>query len=136
MVTPKTWRGYDEENKLVVSCVARDANLDINPSEVKSAVAELKATFEEQFGRIASALRNVSTTDALIVQGTSMDGAIEDTANLILQLPSQLTSGFDDLYDLSIGVHDNLQSQYNTEAKNSCRVEGVTRIDQIKGIFI
>ena len=128
MVTPKTWRGYDEENKLVVSCVARDANLDINPSEVKSAVAELKATFEEQFGRIASALRNVSTTDALIVQGTSMDGAIEDTANLILQLPSQLTSGFDDLYDLSIGVHDNLQSQYNTEAYNSCCVEGVTRI--------
>ena len=128
MVAPKNFRGLDEEGKVIVTGVARDANLDINPNEVRTAVNEVKEVFEEQFKNIASALRGVSTTDALIVQGTSMDGAIEDTADLILQLPSQLTSGFDNLYDLALGVHDDLQNRYNREAYNQCCVTDVVRI--------
>ena len=131
MESPKTYHGYDETGKCVVSATATDANTVLNPADVKAAIDNVKSAFEDQFKAIADALRGVSTdaSEAVIVEGTNMKGTIEDTATLLTQVSGQVTQGIDGLYDLAVNAHDEIQAKFNTDAYNACRVTGVVAIN-------
>ena len=123
MVSPRSYYGYDQASNCVASCTAMDATTLLNPNEVKAAIENLENVFTEEMSRIASSLRDMTTdaTEAVIVQGTSMSGTIEDTAQAIIQIPSQVSSSFAELYDYSVQVHDALQEKANEEAYNAVK---------------
>ncbi len=130
MVSPKTYRGYNSENKCISQCTAVDANTLINPAEVKKAIENVKTVFAEQMDNVAKALTNVTedASEAVIVQGTDMTKTIEDTALVLKNLSTEVTSGIDTLYDYAVQAHDKLQESKNNEAYNACIVNGVTYI--------
>ena len=131
MVSPLTHRGYNKENECIVQKTGVDANTQINPQEVKTAIENVKKTFEEQLGVIANALMDLSKDagDAVIVQGTNMTKTIEDMASLLKQYASQITNGIDQIYDYSVQAHDIIQQTNNNDAYNLCMIDGVVRID-------
>lgn len=130
MESPKTYKGYDQEGNVIVTSTAQDANQEINPQAVRVAIEHVKEVFADEMYKLAKSLRAISqdASEAIIVQGTKMEGTIEDTAKLLEQIPAQVTNGIDSLYDESVKYHDQLQNNLNAEAYNSCRVAGVTNI--------
>ncbi len=131
MLTPRTFYGYDQTSRCIVSCPAADATSVLNPNEVKAAIENLENVFVEEMKRIASALHDVTTdaNEAIIVQGTKMSATIDDTANAIIQIPAQVIASFAELYDYSIKMHDALQQKFNDEAYNAvCTYSGVVRV--------
>lgn len=130
MVSPVTYRGFDQEGNCIVQKTGLDANTQINPSEVKAAIENVKNVFAEQMQLIAKSLTNISedAEDAIIVQGTNMSGTIEDTSTILGQLGTQVTQGIETLYDYAVQAHDTLQETNNARAYNECRVNGVVSI--------
>ena len=53
---------------------------------------------------------------ALVVKGTNMKGTVEDIAKEIRQIADKIFATVSDIYDRSITVHDQIQSQYNSKA--------------------
>lgn len=131
MESPKTYYGFDETGGCVSTAPAKDANNDINPSEVQAAINNLKNVFSEQLTDVARELRAISqdADEAIIVQGTSMAQSIEDAATLLTQLPTQVTAGIDDLYGYAVEAHDHLQTGYNNKAyAEAASHPGVVRV--------
>ena len=127
--SPRTYRGYNSNNEVVITKQAANANGDLNPAEVKQAIENVKAVFEEQMNGVARALRNISQdADEAIVEGTKMNDTIEDTAQVLTQIGPQITQGIDTLYELSVDAHNKIQQNYNNMAYNACRVNGVVDI--------
>ena len=130
MESPKTYRGYNSEGKVIVQQTAQDANDVINPQEVRAAIEHVKEVFSDEMYKLARSLRAITddANEAIIVQGTKMDKTIEETAKVLEQIPGQVTNGIDSLYDESVKTHDQLQDNFNSEAYNGCRTTGVERI--------
>ena len=131
MLAPRKYYGYNRESKCIASCQAEDATTKINPVEVLKALENLESVFTESMNRIASALRDMSNdaNEAIIVQGTKMTGAIEDTADSIAQIPSQVVESFHELYEASIRKHDELQQWANEQAYKAVKTHsGVVRV--------
>ena len=130
MISPETHRGYNDENKCIVTKVAVDANTQINPEEVKAAIENVKAVFEEQLGNIVTALTglNVDAQDAIIVQGTDMTKNIEEAASFIEQFAGSIAD-IDQIYEYAVEAHDLLQKSNNNDAFNLCIIDGVVRIE-------
>ena len=104
MATPRVFYGYDQKGNCIVTSRALDATTVLNPVEVKAAIENLENVFTEEMKRLASALHDVTqdANEAIIVQGTKMSATIDDTANAIIQIPSQVMESFVELYDYSI----------------------------------
>ena len=130
MVSPVTYRGYDKDGTCITQHTGVDANTQINPAEVKAAIDNVKAVFDEQMQAVATSLTKISedAEEAIIVQGTNMGQTIEDTANVLKELGGQVTAGIDTLYDYAVQAHDKLQENNNNRAYNECRVNGVVSI--------
>ena len=130
MVSPVTYRGYDQEGKCITQHTGVDANTQINPAEVKAAIENVKTVFAEQMEAIAQSLTNISedAEEAVIVQGTNMGQTIEDTAMVLKELPNQIIQGIDVLYDYAVQAHDQLQDTNNARAYYECKVSGVSYI--------
>lgn len=128
--SPRTYRGYNSNNEVVITKQAANANNEINPTEVKQAIENVKAVFDEQMNGVARALRNISqdADEAIVVEGTKMNDTIEETANLLTQIGPQITQGIDALYGLSVEAHNKIQQNFNNQAYNACRVNGVVDI--------
>lgn len=128
--SPRTYRGYNSNNELVITKQAANANNEINPTEVKQAIENVKAVFDEQMNGVARALRNISqdADEAIVIEGTKMNDTIEETAQVLTQIGPQITQGIDTLYDLSVEAHNKIQQNFNNQAYNACRVTGVVDI--------
>ena len=132
MVAPETWAGLNEKEEIVAQYTAADANQHIDPSQVQEAIDKIKEVFKEGFITISTALGDIETKDAIIVQGTNMDTIIEETAKAIVSLPDQLLADIDRLYGFSVDAHDELQKKANLEAYNSAaNASGVITPKQI-----
>ncbi|MBR3210534.1 MAG: hypothetical protein IKF71_01175 [Bacilli bacterium] len=130
MLSPKTYRGYDEEGKVVITKTAKDANSQINPAQVKKAIENVKKVFEDEMQVIAKSLTKISedAEEAIIVQGTDMGGTLLDTSKIISEMGTKMTEGIDSLYDYAVQMHDKLQKDNNTAAYNACCISGVASI--------
>ena len=130
MVSPVTYRGYDQDGTCIIQRTGVDANTQINPADVKAAIENVKAVFAEQMQNVAKSLTNISedAEEAVIVQGTNMSKTIEDTATILSQLAEQVTTGIESLYEYAVQAHDSLQENNNATAYNECRVSGVVSI--------
>ena len=118
MVEPGTYSGYDA-NGNAATVTAQDANGDINPSEVESAVNNLQSTLESQFKELSSALRGVEqdANDAVVVQGSKIGGAIEETCSVLESVPNSIMGRIGNLKSEAEAAHDRLQNKYNDEER-------------------
>ncbi len=131
MVSPKTYRGYDEEGKQVCSCTAVDANGYINPDEVKAAIDNVESVVSEQMNNISKALSNVApeAEEAVIVQGTKMTETIEEICSSLGSLSGTFADSISSLYTESVRAHDEIQTQANDDAYNAvASSSGVVRV--------
>lgn len=104
---------------------ANDANNIINPATIAAAIADYKSTCESILQRIANKLKTVEpdACEAVIVQRTNIGNKIEDTASKITSYASMMGSQFDDLVPKAEAKHDEIQLQYNAEAKQKAEAE-------------
>ena len=131
MVTPRSFYGYDQKGNCIASCNAYDVTSVLDPNEIKAAIENLINVFQEEMVNLANALRETTadSNEAIVVEGTKMTGLIEDTADSILQIPSQVIDSFTELYNIAVQRHDTLQNEVNEEAYNLVRGHsGVVRI--------
>ena len=131
MIAPKTYRGYNEDGEQIASATAEDANNYLNPDEVKAAVEQVKEAIKDGISSITKALNNLTTDaeEALIVQGTSMAGPIEEVCTGIKGLPDDIGESMDGIYTQSVKVHDDFQKELNSAAKKSVQsVSGVVKV--------
>ena len=134
MEKPATWRGYDDKGECVAEFTAQDANQFIDPAQVQAAIDNLETAFSDGFIQISTSLLGlcVDASDAVIVQGTKMDTVIQDTAQAINSLPSQVLTGITQLYDLAVEAHDNIQRQANEAAQQAAAsASGVVSTKQV-----
>ncbi len=131
MVAPKSYTGYDQEGNVVVRCQAVDANQYLNPAEVKAAIDNVESVAEDSINRISNALVNVApdANEAVIIQGTKIQGTIDDVCEAIKTLPGTIVDSISSLYTESISAHDKLQNQANDSAYNQTRAtQGVVSV--------
>ncbi len=118
-----TYKGYDKDGKYVVEATADDVTTKyINPNDIKQAVDNLETTCNEQFKKISDKLNEISSefTTALVVQGTSMQGVIQDAATEVnTELTPVVMSNFDGFYEEAVKVHNETQEQLNQNTKTA-----------------
>ncbi len=131
MIEPATYYGYDDQQNVIVHGTAEDASNYINPEEVQKAVENLMKVFEEQMNKIATNLTKIGedASQAIIVQGASMDATVEDAAASIRQLPDGILGDIESLKDVAITVRNQIQQAKNDELYNAiASYSGVTQI--------
>lgn len=123
METPKTYNGFDKDNNCIVTVTAYDANEIVNPDEVKSAIEGVTQAAADASNSINSALSGYApdTKEALIVQGTSMTGVIEELISSVGQLSSLVEGTIASIYDEAVKIHDDYQREANQKAEESAR---------------
>ena len=129
-VTPKSYRGYDSEGKCVSSATAKSATEFIDPKAVADAVEKVKTVATDEMESIATALGKLTddANDAVIVQGTKMTATFEDVISGIKTIPGQIGDSIEDLKTLAQQAHDEIQTQLNDAAKNSCWCNGAVSV--------
>ena len=123
MSAPITYTGYNDKNECIATITGQDANIFINPAEVKSAIENVKDVMDEQLGNVSAALRaEVSAAEtAMIVKGTHMGDPIEETASTIDKLPIAVYNTLEEFYKEAETAHNKLQDAANDEAKAQVR---------------
>ena len=121
MLEPETYNGYDSNNEKICYCTAEDANNKINPSEIEPLITKAKTTLKDGLDTVWKELDSLVNTasTAVIVNGASMAPAIDDTINYIKTIPPAIDVQLDAFYDEVVSVHDQIQQQFNDQAKNA-----------------
>lgn len=129
-VSPKSYHGYDAEEKCVSSATAHNATSYIDPAAVAAAVDKVKSVATEEMESITTALGKLTedANDAVIVQGTKMTATFEEVISGIKTIPGQIGDSLADLKTLAQQAHDDLQNQFNEAAKNACWCNGAVRV--------
>lgn len=131
MVGQATYYGYDSEGNCVAHGTAQSAGDYISPDEIGQAINNLATVITEQINNIARLLTQVGedSRSAIAVQGTSMEGTLEELNQIIMSLPEQLLSGIEVLYDNAVQTQNACQEQLNAQMYNSvASYSGVVRI--------
>ena len=131
MIKPETYAGYDNNGKIIAQYTGFDANQHINPAEVKTAIDNVKTTFKTEMGNIKKALNNIETDadEAIIVEGTKMNKVFDSMGEILDAAPDSISDGLDSLYDESVSVHDKIQTQANTQAREmTAAVQNVIKV--------
>ncbi len=128
MVSPKTFKGYNEKGEVLSTVPAENANNYINPVNVQNAINNVETVAKEGFDLIKKALSQVEpdASEAIIVQGTKMTAAIEETGKALDTLPRDFKDSISVLYDESVKAHDQLQNEFNDQARAAAKIAGVT----------
>lgn len=131
MVGPATYYGYDKDGNCVAHGTAEDAGNYINPEEIAQAINNLATVMTEQINNIARLLTQVGedSRSAIVVQGASMGGTLDELNQIIMSLPEQLLSGIEVLYDNAKQAKSACQQQLNSQIYNSvASYSGVVRV--------
>lgn len=105
------------------SFTAKDANGDINPAEIQSAIETFKTSVEDALRGVVTSLVAVEPDvgDSVKVQNATLVPQVEQVCDNIKSVGSDIASAVDaaNLYQKAIIVHDNIQKTYNAEAAGS-----------------
>ena len=130
MESPKSFAGYDKDGNVLCRVTATDANEYINPNEVKSAIEKVKSAAESGTNSITKAVKNIESdaSEAVIVQGTKMTEAINQTCNAVKKIPGKIGETLEEMHTAAVEAHDRLQTEANEQAYNSAWIEGVVNV--------
>lgn len=130
---PHTYRGYNEKGEILCGIPAQNANSQIDPSAIKSAIEAAKEIIKSS---TTSLTKNISDLEEKYSKAVQMEGvtgfdSVNDLKNNIDNV-SKITDSFDELASAAKKKHDELQVKYNTEAHSSAAgCSGVTEIREI-----
>lgn len=130
---PHTYRGYNEKGEILCGIPAQNANSQIDPSAIKSAIEAAKEIIKSS---TTSLTKNISELEEKYSEAVQMEGvtgfdSVDDLKNNIDNV-SKITDSFDELASAAKKKHDELQVKYNTEAHSSAAgCSGVTEIKEI-----
>lgn len=130
MVQVKTFKGYNQQGEVLSTVTAENANNYINPDEVKAAIDNVETVAKNGFENVKKALRNVEpdASEAIVVQGTKMTETIEETGNSLDSFPGLFKESISVLHTESIKVHDQIQTEFNNQARESAKVADVVNV--------
>ena len=102
------------------SFTGKDANGDIDPAAIQSAIETFKTAVENAIRGIVTKLEGIEpdVDSSIRVQGKSFAPQVEQICTNAKQIQSDITGALDaaGLYEKAVIVHDNLQVGYNNEA--------------------
>lgn len=129
-VSPKSYRGYDAEGNCVSSATAIDATTYIDPAAVAAAVDKVRTVATDEMDNITTALGKLTqdASDAVIVQGTKMTATFEEVITGIKTIPGQIGDSLEELKTIAQQAHDDLQNQFNENARNACWTNGAVSV--------
>lgn len=119
MVEPRTYIGYDKDNKEITKQTATDANTLINPEEVQAKIDALDEVADGEIENIVSNMRNITADelDAIIIQGTNMETILSETQDAINGIKGTFGASLGEVYTAAVQAHDELQNELNERAK-------------------
>lgn len=119
MVEPRTYIGYDKDNKEITKQTATDANTLINPEEVQAKIDALDEVADGEIENIVSNMRNITADelDAIIIQGTNMETILSETQDAINGIKGTFGTSLGEVYTAAVQAHDELQNELNERAK-------------------
>lgn len=128
---------YDSDGNLIGTYTAEDANNYINPAEVQTAVTNIKTTVNGQLNGIAGKLSGVDVSRTVLVQGTTIDGQVNEVIKGIVGSTTDTgegsaTSSLDSLVTAAEAAHDNIQSQLNEQAYNAAQTAAVAASGSVR----
>lgn len=130
---PHTYKGYNEKGETLCGVSAKNANSQIDPSAIKSAIESARSIIENS---TASLINNISKLESDYSAAVQMEGvtgfdSVEDLKESINNV-SKITDSFEELASAAQKKHDELQVKYNTEAHSSAAgYSGVTQVQEI-----
>ena len=119
MVEPRTYIGYDKDNKEITKQTATDANTLINPEEVQAKIDALDEVADGEIENIVSNMRNITADelDSIIIQGTNMETILSETQDAINGIKGTFGASLGEVYTAAVQAHDELQNELNERAK-------------------
>lgn len=136
-VYPQTYTGYDEDNNVIITRKAENAENYINPKEVRAAIENIKTVVDTGLKQIASSIEKVECgKETLVVADKTMQPIVEELAaqiagqdrSEIAPLAIQMESALEEIYERACDAHDDIQQQLNSQAESACWVASVTRV--------
>lgn len=136
-VYPQTYTGYDEDNNVIITREAENAENYINPQEVHAAIENIKTVVDTGLKQIASSIEKVECgKETLVVADKTMQPIVEELAaqiagqdrSEIAPLAIQMESALEEIYERACDAHDDIQQQLNSQAESACWVASVTRV--------
>ena len=120
---PKTYIGYDKDNKVVTKKTAEDADNYINMGDVDAKIKDISGAMADGVESISAKLSKYSTDsdDALIVDGANMKKPIEDLVGSIQTLPSAVEGDLSEVRAEVAKAHDAKQEELNNEAYSAVK---------------
>lgn len=136
-VYPQTYTGYDEDNNVIITREAENAENYINPQEVHAAIENIKTVVDTGLKQIASSIEKVECgKETLVVADKTMQPIVEELAaqiagqdrSEIAPLAIQMESALEEIYERACDAHDDIQQQLNSQAESACWIASVTRV--------
>lgn len=104
---------------------AKDANEDINPEEVKSAVENLINSLNDASTNITNAINKIKPDAENAYQqndktiGPTMETFCEEISDALMKISDGISNA--NLYAKAVTEHDTLQTNYNNEASSAAQ---------------
>ena len=129
---PHKYTGYDEKGNNITGVNATNANIKINPENIKAAVDKAKTNIDAAKDGLQKAIEEFDATarDAITIEGVRDYDGIDDLKAAVEDVPTELYDLFDETVAKAQTEHDNLQAQYNQDAYN--KVNGFNGVVDIK----
>ena len=132
----KTFRGYDKDGKYVPGSEtqAKNADNDINLSDLNSAIKEAESSYRTEFNDAAKEVDALAkpTEDGLIISGLSLKWTVVDLATSVREANSSSIKKLWTIYNQATIYHSKKQKEYNEEAKARCR--GYANVVRVKEV--
>ena len=124
METPKTYKGYDADDKYVGELTATNIKKEVlDPDEIKRAVDNVRRVAYEQINEIRTALYDVANDAelAMVINGTNMGPFISGIADELIGQHENIANllGGKDAYNHALKTHDRYQREVNEAARRS-----------------
>lgn len=115
---PHKYTGYDEKGNNITGVYATNANIKINPENIKAAVDKAKTNIDAAKKGLQTSIEEFDATarEAITIEGVSDYDGIDELKKAVEDVPAELYDLFDETVSKAQTEHDNLQAQYNQAA--------------------
>ncbi len=130
---PYRYTGYDKNGNKRTGKNAYDANLQINPKDIETAVETAKENIDEAKKGLKKAIEEFETNaiEAIQIEGVTGFDGIDELKKALEDVPKNLYDLFDETVSKAHTAHDKIQEQYNIEARDYVKdYEGVVKVEK------
>lgn len=137
IVVPNRYTGYDEDGEVVITISAKNANTLVNPNTVKRKIEKFQEEVNEGFKEIKKALLDIpADKETLLFDNKTLEPLIAELAEQIGGNKEAIAPLAEKMYNLlyenvylyALKTHNQVQKKYNQNARNACKITGVTRV--------